>query len=216
MNDTERQLTARDWAEIDLHHAVDIVVAAWPHARADVDAIGYPAHTGGGGGVDMDDGDWTATEAAALRVFDHASAWLAELHDTAVDWLGYWPPDGRLAQRWHPAVADHLDSWPAGDRARRRLFRLADTAKRRWPAPQSAGTRTGGTTIGARHNDVELCGLCCQPVAGGAADPIRRIDGEAYHARTCWYPVSMGRGGQGAHPYARVLRERLEARSRPQ
>ena len=61
-----------------------------------------------------------------------------------------------------------------------------------WPT-LAKGDTIAGVTVGARGNLVEECGLCGNPVVGGAQDPIRRIDGQAFHRSPCWYTATVAR-----------------------
>lgn len=74
----------------------------------------------------------------------------------------------------------------------RDIYHQADLALKHW-TPPPAGTTIGGVTIGDRDNPVETCGLCDRTVLGGRDDPIRRIDGTAFHAKSCWWTVHRQR-----------------------
>lgn len=171
-----------------------------------------PAEDGGG----FDTVPATGVELAALNP-SVAVAWVAELHDTvtrllaavwpARSWSLVWTPAG-LAPVLHEAVETLFGSWTLDDLIdadprsvnHRRdvfgLYRLADDAARYWPPPPRKGDRAGTVTVGERGNSVETCRLCGDPVAGGRADPIGRIDNEPYHA-SCAKAVQASRG---THP----------------
>lgn len=70
---------------------------------------------------------------------------------------------------------------------------LANHAALLWPPPARPGVIVAGVTVGRRGNNVETCGLCGDPVSGGHADPIRRIDGQAFHGKRCWFTVARQR-----------------------
>ncbi len=70
------------------------------------------------------------------------------------------------------------------------LYLAANMALKHWPARPTRTAAPGG-----RPNDIELCGLCELPVIGGHSDPIRRLDGAAFHAKSCWFTVTRQRAG---------------------
>jgi hypothetical protein len=76
------------------------------------------------------------------------------------------------------------------------------SARSGWPQPLAEGTKVSqdgrAVVVGARAAQSEECGLCGELVTGGAADPIRRIDGAAYHAKTCWFTVHRQRRAKTA------------------
>lgn len=90
--------------------------------------------------------------------------------------------------------ANIADVWIAKTlQTQKDLYHQADMALKHWPAPPGKGANVNGTTIGDRNNTTELCALCQIPVLGGRDDPIRRIDGQPYHAKTCWWTVHRQR-----------------------
>jgi hypothetical protein len=192
----------------EMHQAVDLIAKGWPYALADCDVLSAApnlrgrAYDGDGRQAQGDHADPTAEQ--ALTAFERhqlaagpAAGWLAELAD--VQWMFL---DRCLTGPVGFAAAMHalLDRTPTGwaPGAVQRLFRLADDSYRWWLARPKAGSRLAGVTVGERGNDVEVCGLCTEPVAGGASDPIRRIDGQAFHKSPCWYQVTMDRAGRPA------------------
>lgn len=200
------------WAA--LHRAADLVCDTWPAALSDIDVIGFPPSTmpAGRGG-----GDSSSVETAILNP-SVAVGWVAELHDVILKvltaaWPGsavgiVWEPD-RVRPVLHGAIDelkasgwtldDLVDFDPRSPNHRRDVFgleRLADAAARSWPAPARTGHNVDGVTVGARGNQTEICALCELPVAGGHGDPIRRIDGQPYHGRSCWFTVHR----QRTHP----------------
>lgn len=214
-----------------MHRSVEVIIAAWPKAYDDAQAIGFPRGRGydaAGGGrsgftVETETGEVefvpaTGVELAALNP-GVAVGWVSELHDTvtrllaavwpARAWSLVWTPAG-LAPVLHDAVDRLLGSWTLDDlidadprSANHRrdvfgLYRLADLALAYWPPPPKRGDRAGMVTVGERGNSVESCGLCGDPVVGGRADPIRRIDGQAFHGKSCWFTVTRQRQPRAA------------------
>lgn len=210
----EPHLSQRDWHARAMHRSVDVVCDAWPRASEDVQAIGFPSavmqprsHA---------TAELTSVEAAAVRGlrFGDAVGWIAELHDVAFALLAAgwpnrsfsidWTPVGlrpvlhtavdRIAAGW--TLDDLVDFDPRSANYRSDVFglgRLAGRALRYWPPPPPRGSREGGVTVGERSSSVETCGLCGDPVVGGRNDPIRRIDGQAFHGKSCWFTVTRQR-----------------------
>lgn len=191
------------------HDAVSVVLAAWPHARLDAGCRGFPS--GGGDGSRSSEVP-DPTSAAALRGVDGAhviepevaaAAWLPELFDVAVAWLGkapHEPTDPTTPPRWHAAVDAWCDDWPARSAERAewflpvdRLLRLANRARVWWPAVPKRGERVAGVTVGERGNDVKVCALCEEPIGGGHDDPAKVMDDQPYHLR------SVGRLGEAGY-----------------
>lgn len=189
---------------------------------------GYDSAGGGRSGFLVDvDGEAefvpaTGVELAALNV-TVAVAWLAELHDVieglcAAVWPGrafslVWTPTG-LSGRLHEAVErvsaewtldDLIDTDPRSPNHRRDVFglyRLADAAGRYWPAPVRKGERAGTVTVGERTNTVDVCVACGEPIIGGRADPLKRIDGDPFHVKNpagiwCYHQALRSRGRLG-------------------
>lgn len=220
-------VSQRELARRAMHRAVNVVIAAWPLAIADAAARGYPTSASGSGdvvgiGSVCTDGGPTARTACTPAA---AVAWLAELFDVIGIFLdplfrvrglqtGGWSAfsPAVISERWHMVIEPPLNAFPSGEHSRRRLYRLADMALRNWPPSLAAGDRVGGVTVGGRTvgGDLETCGLCAEPVAGGAADPIRRIDGVAFHKSPCWYRASLAKD---RHP-TRVATDDGRSRSR--
>jgi hypothetical protein len=215
-----KPLTAAQQHRQAMRTAVDRVCDAWPDALLDVGAIGFPGRagydggSGGGPTLRVQVGDHeervsaTGVELAALTGHDigYAVGWISELHDTVLAILAAAYPTAHVQVEWQPdpvraqllaAVSVLADSWdahrPGHDHQRGLLYRLADSAARHWPGPPSKGTSMGGVTVGQRTPASETCGLCEKPVAGGRDDPIRRIDGQAFHAKSCWFTVTRQR-----------------------
>lgn len=194
---------------------VDLEAIGFPRARS---YDGAP--TGGHGSMmvpdehgNMERVPATGVEIVALNTHV-AVAWVAELHDVTVRLLrearpraGVWPmPPPELYMATVGLAVDRIcDSWTADDlidfdpasanycRDVFGLYRLADSGVKFWPPPARKGDQAGTVTVGERGNSVELCKLCGEPVAGGRADPIRRIDGDAYHGKSCWFTVTRHR-----------------------
>jgi hypothetical protein len=177
-----------------LHRAVDRIIVAWPHAQTDSRARGYissnyeqPGNTGS-----------ASVETAALQR-SHADEWLGELRAiwTELTHIGELPEmygandttRGLTAMLFHKRV-DQLTHEPTITR----IIVLGNKAAAWWPTTPTKGDTIAGVTIGARTNSIEECGLCGKPVIGGHHDPIRRIDGQAFHRTPCWYAAAMSRG----------------------
>lgn len=188
------------------HRDIDTICDAWPTALTDAQARGYPTavmqpYTGTGS-------ELTSVEAAASRP-DIAAAWITELADILLTLGLPATPQRPLAapqsrsNRWdgtnsrqplHHATERLLHAWPEHtNHTTQRISRLANTARVHWPRTPAKGTTHNGVTVGQRTNIVENCKLCQQPVAGGHEDPIRRIDGDPYHGKSCWYTVTRQR-----------------------
>jgi hypothetical protein len=74
-----------------------------------------------------------------------------------------------------------------------RAIIIANQAMFLWPPLAAKGDTVAGITVGQRGNNIEVCGLCAQPVSGGHNDPIRRINGLPFHGKSCWYTVTRNR-----------------------
>jgi hypothetical protein len=79
------------------------------------------------------------------------------------------------------------------DKVTTTIVGLANRSQLLWAPTPRHGSTKAGVTVGQRTNTVEVCGLCQEPVTGGHADPIRRIDGQAFHGRSCWFTVTRSR-----------------------
>lgn len=182
------------------HRDVDRICDTWPHAVVDAHARGFPSavmQPGQRGSAEL-----TSVEAAACQP-DFAAGWLAELGDVIVLFGMESTDSGRpwtgetIRWVWHTAVEMLLEVWPDhANRTTQRLHYLAESARTHWPEPPRRGEKISGVSVGERGNDVETCGLCQNPVMGGRGDPIRRIDGEAFHKSPCWYAVTSDRAGR--------------------
>ncbi len=148
----------------------------------------------------------------AAMVADHAETWLRQSRaalrllvaitpeDADVPrWVGsFYPPTMRAALIRCGVEAVAL--WPRNfGKLIARLVGLANTASNEWPPSPKPGERVGEVVVGKRAQTLEYCGECGQPVAGGAADPIVRIDGKAHHRNPCYYTV-----------YSRTVRARVQ------
>lgn len=170
---TYKRLNAEDYAQLtpderqrhDLHLDVDAIVDALPRARLDRDSIGFRGdcryeNNGGGLAVTV---NAAGEEEAQLNGVEAAAQKRAV--DTATDWLA------------------------AQKEARSALIVAARDARFQWPDPPAAGTQMGGVTVGKRTTTLEECGLCHEPLVGGKEGPIRRIDGQAFCAKSCFFTV---------------------------
>lgn len=196
MNDPDAGLTPYERTRRALHRAIDNIARAWPLALQDANARGYPTavmqpHAGSA--------ELTSVEAAALRP-SRAVAWLAELADTqhqifkSRDGLTYTirEPETFRGQA-HNYVEHMLTQWmPHTEHAIRQTINLSNKATAWWPPTPKAGQTVDGTTVGQRSNTTETCTHCGNPVTGGHNDPIRRIDGQPYHGKSCWYNAIRG------------------------
>lgn len=201
------QLSRAEHQRRALHRSVDRVCDAWPHARLDADARGFPS---GGGGRGPVGGHSDPTPGAALAEHGadgHAVAWLAQFHDVVTAMLEpgsrvVWEPEA-VRRLLHPAVEELIAGWPGEHEVVDALHQLADLAGLWWPKDPKVGQRVGGVTVGRRGNDVEVCALCKEPVVTGrsvSGQPLtRRIDGEPYHNLAegshgaCWWQVWRSR-----------------------
>jgi hypothetical protein len=176
-----------------LHRAIDRVCDSWPHALCDAEARGY---TSAGYGNTRGTAELTSVEAAASRPC-RAVAWIAELGDILIA-LDLIQGEQSLQRMTATAVRQKLhyraDKVHWQHPAITRIIGLANKAALWWPTqPPTRGTRVGTVTVGERGNQVEQCGLCGDTVAGGHGDPIRRIDGQAFHGKSCWFTVMRSR-----------------------
>ena len=196
MNDPDAGLTPYERTRQALHRAIDNIARAWPLALEDANARGYPTavmqpHTGSS--------ELTSVEAAAMRP-SPSVAWLAELYD--VQRMIFKDRYGNtytvyttetFQQQGHVYVEFMLTQWmPHTEHAIRQTIQLSNKATHWWPPTPKPGQTIDNTTIGQRTNTTETCTHCGNPVTGGHADPIRRIDGNAYHGKSCWYNATRG------------------------
>lgn len=104
-------------------------------------------------------------------------------------WNGPWYPPA-LRSTFREAAEDLVRLWPMGcERLTQRIHMLANEAARRWPPKPKANEVIDGVKVGGRYVEAEVCTECGGPIAGGAADPIRRIDGRPFHKRPCFDTV---------------------------
>lgn len=202
--DPDAGLTPYERTRRALHRAVDNIARAWSLALEDANARGYPTAVmqPSCGGSES-----TSVEQAAMRP-SRAVAWLAELHDTqqlifkSRDGLTYTIREPETFRGHAHAYVEHmLTQWmPHTEHAIRQTITLSNKATAWWPPTPKAGQTVDGTTVGQRGNQTETCHSCGNPVSGGHADPIRRIDGFAYHGKSCWYNASRGRSYQPITP----------------
>lgn len=171
---------------VDTHRAVDQIAEGWRRARIDLATSGLKARTYDGPTITAaGHSDPTGDQAVNIG---HAVAYTAELHAVTVMFLERAPDNPqRFAEAMHHLFRTTPTGWAPN--ALQRLWRLADRALAWWPDEPKHGDTVAGVTIGARGNTVELCGLCLEPVAGGHGDPIRRIDGQPFHGKSCYYTV---------------------------
>lgn len=202
--DPDAGLTPYERTRRALHRAIDNIARAWPLALEDANARGYPTavmqpHTG--------TSELTSVEAAALRP-SFAVAWLAELHDTqslifkSRDGLTYVlrTPETFVHQA-HTYVEHMMGQWmPHTEHAIRQTIQLSNKATHWWPPTPKPGQTIDNTTVGQRTNTTETCTHCGNPVTGGHADPIRRIDGNPYHGKSCWFNAVRGLAYQKINP----------------
>jgi hypothetical protein len=73
--------------------------------------------------------------------------------------------------------------WPRNPAVIMRLYRLADGASAHWPMPPHKGQRIGTVTYGERGNSADICKGCGKVIGGGAHDPLRHLDDDAFHVR---------------------------------
>lgn len=180
------------------HADIDSCCDTWPTALLDAGCRGFP--TAVMQPRSSGEAELTSVESAAIRT-DFATGWIVELGDVIALFglpsrprIGTW--DGESIRRpWHHAAEQVLNDWPPhAEQATKRLSVLANTARAHWTTRPAKGQTISGVTVGERTNSVETCGLCQEPVMGGASDPIRRIDGQAFHKSPCWYRVATNRG----------------------
>lgn len=112
------------------------------------------------------------------------------------------------------AKSDRATDWLSERReALAQVVRVANLARANWGAAPKTGT-IGGVTIGARTSTAEPCGLCNLPVLGGRDDPLKRIDGVAYHVKSGSNPDSEY-GKHGACYYTAGRSKGLIGRKTP-
>jgi hypothetical protein len=75
----------------------------------------------------------------------------------------------------------------------RDLTRLANDAKRIWPAQPKAGDVIDGVKVLEKASTAVICVECGAPIGANAADPLARIDGRPFHRRPCYDTVSQRR-----------------------
>lgn len=203
----------------------DLEAIGFPRGRS------FDAAPGGGGSIVVADENGqpdrvpaTGVEIVALNA--HAAVgWVAELHDVTVRLLqaanpaaGVWPVPptpaglstvlrgavGHICATWQ--LDDIIDADPDSPNHRRDVFglyRLADNGRRNWPPPPKKGDRAGEVTVGERGNQVETCAGCGDPIGGGRADPLKRIDDDPFHVKNaagywCYHAALRSRGRLGA------------------
>lgn len=202
-----------------MHSAVDKICRAWPQVVTDSAVCDGFGAGRGYDGTSRGGGESSAVEAAALSGL-RASAWIAELHDVtqrifeAASIKRRTPTSpAELGPIVHHAVDRIVGTWtlddlidfdPQSPNFRRDVFglyRLADRTERWWPTPTDlrAGEVVDGVTVGRRGNQVHVCDLCGQPVAGGRADPVRYVPDptggpdKILHKSPCWYTYKSDR-----------------------
>lgn len=199
-----------------LDKAVTTCLRAWPFARLDTEALGFPSSGGDstvGRGTCTDGGPTARLGTLWAERPDPSVRWLVDLFDVidgfagGASWVGY--TEVRIGVRWHVWADDYANRFPAGRRARRewmvladKLYALADSGRAHWLDVLVSGRVVGGVTVGERGNSSTLCDLCGEPIAGSHADPVRKVpDGQGghknLHRSPCWYTWATD---QGVHP----------------
>jgi hypothetical protein len=204
-----------------MHNDATTICEAWPRITDDMAAIGFPhgvMQPSSGGNSES-----SAVENAALSTSADAVAWIAELHDVTTRLVTAAWPHQRTAVIWNPGslqqlltaaidaicadwkLDDIVDFDPQSATYRGDVFglaRLADKARRHWPATLAGGTTTKGVTVGQRGSSIEVCAGCLQAIGGGRADPLKRIDGDPFHVKNpqgvwCYHQALRSRGKLG-------------------
>lgn len=102
-------------------------------------------------------------------------------------WCGSFDPP-RMRSTMVAAGKELVDLWPRRvQRVFDRIYTLADDALREWPSTPKVGQVVDGVTVGKRSSLATICTKCTEPIGGGAADPIRRINGSPYHGKSCYF-----------------------------
>lgn len=204
------QLTQAEHQRRALHRSVDRICDAWPQARLDADARGYPA---GGGGRGPIGGHSDPTPNAALAehgASGHAVAWLGQLHDIVVAVAAartriVWSDEPAVRAILHDGVDRLAAAWPRERTLVDAVHQLADLAALWWPPAPKTGDEVGGVTVGVRRtNQVGTCRLCGDPVVPGNGAQGRRwvqdpATGERleFHKSPCFYRYYMDRQRSG-------------------
>lgn len=104
-------------------------------------------------------------------------------------WSGAFDPhklEGSLCM----AARDIVELWPMRVQGLLdKISRLAFDAAKAWPPTPRKGDVIDGVTVGGKSTTVEDCTECGGPIAGGAGDPLARIDGRPYHRTPCYQTV---------------------------
>lgn len=156
-----------------------------------------------------------ATGSAAL-IEDRAEKWLASARGHLLEllkasgaeatgerrWTGRFHPP-TLRRTLHLAAADLVEWWPNNTgHFVNQVVRLGGIAATRWPPTLKPGaeveTETGTVKVGGRAEASEVCTECRTTIAGGADDPLRRIDGKPFHLAPCW-EIARARRDRKAH-----------------
>ena len=183
-----------------LHRAIEVICLAWTSAKESESSWGYSSGKGFDGAGSSHVGSDMAVAGPALQGND-SSKWLDNASETLTSllacadatqsgrsprWTGpFWPP--KMQRTFCEAADEMVALWPARcERIFNRLYQLADTAAREWPATPAIGQEIDGIKVGERLPQIEVCAECRGPVAGGAADPIRRLEGIPYHKEPCY------------------------------
>lgn len=119
-------------------------------------------------------------------------------------WTGpFYPP--RLRRTLHRAVVDAVELWPKNiSHFFDKIAGLGNEAAIEFPLSPKVGERIDGVVVGERALPVETCAECGKPVAGGAADPLRRINDKPFHQRPC-YETARKRRQRAGVPLATTL-----------
>jgi hypothetical protein len=189
-----------------------LCIQAWPVIHTECDAAAFgPGRNDSNSPTAGTESDPTAraAEAGIAARCAGAYAWMGEWGDWLLA-LRLWdrtngPHIGRTIQwtpeavtEWaQPAVnrlasqVDHTGGWQARQTVELvlcgRLVRLSNRASGYARRTPRKGETLGGITVGERTNLVERCAECDNPVFGTSEDPIRRIDGQPMHAKSCYY-----------------------------
>ena len=189
----------------DLDRAIDIICTRWPEAVAAHEASAYGTGSElspiGSGGTSDPTGNRAARGSTAdqwLRQTRQILVWMLSHTPSGITRGGPFVPS-KMTGTLKRCAAELVDWWPtltlaSGDSVSvgyifDRLLSLADQALAEWPTTPTPGQEWDGVKVGGRAVTLEMCAECEKPIGGGAADPIRRIDGKPFHASSCFFRV---------------------------
>jgi hypothetical protein len=176
---------------------VRLVCGAWSGALEEAAAHGFGQSHDPDAPVVSSGGVSDPTGTRAMRE-DLALDWLTRTRRELAGLLRITPQLGasgpfdppRLTDPLCRAVADVVELWPLNTHdLLNRLSRLAFEAAKNWPPKPRPGEVIDGVRVGSRGPTVETCTECRQPIGGGAADPLARIDNKPYHRTPCYQTV---------------------------